>query len=555
MNRHSKVRTAFSALCAQPSAVLLITCILFLASALGCWHYFTSGGTLILPDTVPPASDPAEASIRTAAECWKSGDYAAAEQAVEDALAAADPESEYAQQERAALLHLRGNLRAASGDVQQASADFAEAKQLFSQIGGVGSPEAVLSGGQAALLEIQAGAADADLSRLTALAADGKSDADRRDALELLIQCDAAAGRYESAADSCGNLRALCMGADDADGAADVLSRQRDFLLAAGLPEKAAAVCKTAADSETDDALRAADLLSAAECTVLTDPAAAAELMQSAEQLLPQANEHAGYQLARAVIASETGNQDEMLTAGAAAVQYAPENQKAEIAVRVGGAYETMAKFPEAIEVYTIALEAAPDDAKLCAAAHHGIMRCRMPRWELEEAAESGKKALEALEKQYGARDAHAIPVLADLVIASIGNYDAEQAQAYADEMEQLAGELKHGGEVWRCTAALSAGRLKALLHHTEDAVPQLKEAVTLAAQVYGENSMMYAKAARWLGDAQFAAAQYADAAESYGKAYAVYAERTNFKQITKRCADGQKQSELAVRRIEEHIQ
>ena len=559
MNERRKARAAYSALCAQPSAVLLITCILFLITALGCWHYLSSGGTLILPDTVPPASDPAQGPIRLAAEHWKNGDAEAAAQSVEDALAAVDDESPYSQRERAALLHLRGNLRASAGDSEQAASDFAEAGALFSAVSGADSPEAVLSGGQLSLLKIHTGqtkTGEADLTALETLAEKGKNASDRIDALELLICCDAAAEDYEAAAGRCAMIHEICAKEDDTAGAQDALRRQSAYLTAAHQTAKAAALWQQAADDEKDDAVRAEYLLKYAETIAASDTEAAAGALKSAAALIPEAAHNADYQLACTAVYAETGNEGDALQCGSAALALAEGEEKAAAAYRIGTAFELIAKFPEASSAYEQAVKAAENNPALRAEAFHGMMRCAMPRWELEDSELYGKNALSALDELYGKRDHHAIPVLADLVIASIGNYDAEKAQFYADEMQKLADSLpESGASAERCTAALSAGRLKALLHHPDDAVPMLKEAVSLAEKAYGSDSMMSAKAKRWLADAQFDAGQYADAAESYGAAYQIYSTRINYNQITRKCEKRQQQAEAAQKRLTEHTQ
>ena len=182
----------------------------------------------------------------------------------------------------------------------------------------------------------------------------------------------------------------------------------------------------------------------------------------------------------------------------------------------VGSVLEGAGCMADAEAVYQKAAELSPDTPEFL----HALCRIGTAGKDYAAAAENGKKALAACEKQYGENARMSIPVLADLALACFYGYDPDAASEYAGKALAIA-EKQTRTTPESAAAYLAAGRLSMLMHKDAEAVSYLEQGQQAVAETCGEDSAQNAKALAWLGEACYCAAQYEKASSSYEKAFA----------------------------------
>ena len=505
---------ALRAIRTQGAAVGVITAVIAAVTVAAYLHIGAKRETLTLPDLllIPPVQSEPQPNgsdqLRTAQAAMHSGDYAAAEQAYLEARAMLSPDSE------------ADILSAAEIDRRLAEICFltdrrADADILLDRaVGGfAAAPDsAALAKGQKALYALLSGEEESGLSALksalTDLAATAKSPADRLDACSMLADGYLAAGQPADAV-KYANLLAAAAQTADPDSLPEYQSRLAEALLQNREYPEAERIAREALANTDSESIR----LSLNRTLSLA--CAHQQHAQDAESALAELEGHADpVDLLRlkAECALLCGDTKSALTAANAALEAAPESAHADIAFWRGGICESAGNYFAAKEVYTRAGTLRTEHAAVTASEiDRALCRVCTALHLDDEAVTYGQLALAGCDRS----SREAIPVLADLALACILNYEPENAVAYAEEAMALADKQKlpHAESA---AAPLAMGRICSLLHRDADAVPYLERARDEMLQYYGDAAPETVQALRWLAEAYYAAAEYEKSVAAY---------------------------------------
>ncbi len=491
----------------QGAAVGIVTALIAAVTAAAYLHIGTKRETLTLPDLllIPPVHEASQPdgteALRTAEAGMQSGDYAAAEHAYLEARALLSPDSaadilSAAEIDRrlAELCFLTDRRTDAAAVRGRAAEGFAAAPE---------SP--ALTRGQRALYDLLGGEEESGLSALKAaltdVAAHAESPADRLDACGMLADGFAAAGQPADAVKYANLLVAAAQTAAP-DAVPEYQSRLAELLLQNREYPEAERICRAALAHTDSEAIRMTlNRTLGLSCAHQQH----AEDAEAALAELEPLSDPVGFLRVKAECALLCGDVRSAEETANAAAEAAPEADRADIAFWRGGICEAAGNPLAAKEVYIRAgtLRTA-DSAVTASEIDRALCRVCTALHLSEEAVTYGQSALAGCDRS----SRQAIPVLADLALACILNYEPEDAAAYAEEALALA-DRQTRPHAESAAAPLAMGRICTLLHRDAEAISHLERARTEMLQFCGAASPETVLALRWLAEAYYAAAEY----------------------------------------------